>query len=164
MNLIDLLILVAFIISFFCGYKTGLIVVFTFVFAFFLSLYFTPHLINIAITFFSKALLFSGNSLISISFVFTLLMLNALIGKFLLLMADILGITRISKNSFLAGFVNVFLSILIISLVVKSIDWAKMYMLFSDQWKSSQIVNYLLEFNTNFFKYFPLNFSLPWKS
>ncbi|AEE14329.1 Colicin V production protein [Thermodesulfobium narugense DSM 14796] len=164
MNFVDLLILVVVVLSYFSGYKTGLIVVFTFIFAFFLSLYLTPHLMNIAEAFFSKALLFSGNSLISISFIFTLLMLNALIGKFLLLIADILGITRISKNSFLAGFLNVFLSILILSLIIKSLDWAKMYMLFSNQWNSSLTRHYLLELNNNFFKYFPFNFSLPWKS
>ncbi len=164
MNLIDLIILVLFVLSFFSGYKTGLIVVFTFTCAFFLSLYLVPHLINISTTFFSKALLFNGHTLISISFIFTLLMLNAFIGKFFLLIADILGITRISKNSFFAGAVNVILSLLLVSMVIKSIDWANMYMLFSAQWKTSSAIHYLLELNNNFFKIIPINFSLPWKN
>ncbi|AWB10034.1 membrane protein required for colicin V production [Thermodesulfobium acidiphilum] len=164
MNLIDLLILIVIILSYFSGYKTGLIVVFTFLFAFFLSLYLTPHLMNIAEAFFSKALLFNGKCLISISFIFTLLMLNALVGKFLLLVADILGISRISKNSFIAGFLNVLLSILMLSLIIKSLDWANMYMLFSNQWKNSLTTHYLLEINSNFFKHLPFNFFLPWKN
>jgi hypothetical protein len=91
-------------------------------------------------------------------------MLNAFIGKFFLLIADILGITRISKNSFFAGSINVLLSFLLISMVVKSMDWAKMYMLFSSQWNTSPAIHYLLELNNNFFNIIPINFSLPWKN